>query len=151
MVMWGHFGRSTFEISKPNIMKKLLISLALLSFVATTAHAQLAIENKIEVRLICGGDEDALTWINKREVNISYYVVEFASNNNDFQILQTTRARGNTNFCTMYSLPLEFIQQEMAGYFRVTTVEMGGARHVSQAIYFDPIVSSKDTNVIAVR
>ena len=132
-------------------MKKLLISLALLSVVATTAQAQLAIENKIELRLVCGDDENALSWINKREVNISYYLVEFATNNQNYQIVQSTRARGNTNFTTTYSLPMDYLEPETDGYFRITLVEMGGKRIHSQSIYYNPNQTDKEISVIAVR
>ncbi len=131
-------------------MKKLIITIALLISVITTIKAQRAIENKIEIRVEVNKDEALLTWVNKREVNTSYYIVEFADEQGKYNILTTRKAFNNTLYHNTYEFSIGTIMPNEKGYYRIVAVLMGGVRVYSEALIYDPYVEKIDQKWIAI-
>ncbi len=117
--------------------------------ISFNANAQSSINNSIEFN-VNGTDECPIfTWTNKREVNTSYYNIEYSYDNMNFSVIANVKAIGNSIFKTSYMYSNLCKKPESTTYYRVVLVLMGGERIVSTSIPKLPLDSTINENVIA--
>ena len=132
-------------------MKTILLPLAIIwnMVISFNANAQSSINNSIEFN-VNGTDECPIfTWTNKREVNTSYYNIEYSYDNMNFSVIANVKAIGNSIFKTSYMYSNLCKKPESTTYYRVVLVLMGGERIVSTSIPKLPLDSTINENVIA--
>lgn len=117
--------------------------------ISFNANAQSSINNSIEFN-VNGTDECPIfTWTNKREVNTSYYNIEYSYDNMNFSVIANVKAIGNSIFKTSYMYSNLCKKPECTTYYRVVLVLMGGERIVSTSIPKLPLDTTVNENVIA--
>jgi hypothetical protein len=76
--------------------------------------------------------ESLITWTTVKEVNTSYFVVEMSIDGTHFTTVKTIQAAGNALFGGSYQHTE--ISANINSYYRITLVDMNGARSSSQVI-----------------
>lgn len=117
--------------------------------ISFNANAQSSVNNSIEFN-VNGTDECPIfTWTNKKEVNTSYYNIEYSYDNMNFSVIANVKAIGNSIFKTSYMYSNLCKKPESTTYYRVVLVLMGGERIVSTSIPKYPMDTTINENVIA--
>lgn len=132
-------------------MKTILLPLAIIwnMVISFNANAQSSVNNSIEFN-VNGTDECPIfTWTNKKEVNTSYYNIEYSYDNMNFSVIANVKAIGNSIFKTSYMYSNLCKKPESTTYYRVVLVLMGGERIVSTSIPKYPMDTTINENVIA--
>ncbi len=151
--MYRRISPCTFELSNKTkkIMKTLLITIAIIwnMFISNNSNAQSSIINNVDFTV--NGTEECpiFNWDNKKEVNTSYYSIEYSYDNMNFNIIACIKAVGNSNFKTNYMYSNLCKKPESTTYFRVVLVLMGGERIVSSAKSIIGVDTTINQNVIA--
>ncbi len=135
-------------------MKTLIFSIAfVLNLIASVeVNAQHPVNNNIQFKVEGKAECPVLVWNNKKEMNTSYYIIEYSYDNINYKTLSTRKALGQSNFPTNYSfshvLDSNFNPNQMR-YYRVVLVLMGGNRLFSETKAFIPIDTTIDQTIIA--
>ncbi len=132
-------------------MKTILLPLAIIwnMVISFNANAQSSVNNSIEFN-VNGTDECPIfTWTNKKEVNTSYYNIEYSYDNMNFSVIANVKAIGNSIFKTSYMYSNLCKKPESTTYYRIVLVLMGGERIVSTSIPKYPMDTTINENVIA--
>lgn len=132
-------------------MKTLLFTIALLLnlYSSIDAYAQNGTNNSIELKIDGTEECPVFVWYNKKEVNTSYYQLEYSYNNTNFTPITTRKALGSSNFPTNYTFSGPCKMQESTIYYRVVLVLMGGERIISESKAAIIVDSTINQNAIA--
>ena len=132
-------------------MKTLLLTIAIIwnLMISNSANAQSSIINNVDFNI--NGTEECpiFIWSNKKEVNTSYYTIEYSYDNMNFNIIASVKALGSSNFKTNYMYSNICKKPENTTYYRVVLVLMGGERIVSPTKSVVLIDTTNNQNVIA--
>ncbi len=137
-----------------NSMKTLIISIAIYIslFASVEVKAQHTVNNNLQFKVEGSADCPILVWNNKKEMNTSYYIIEYSFDNINYKTLSTRKALGQSNFPANYSfshiLDSNSNPNQMR-YYRVVLVLMGGNRLFSETKAYIPVDTTLDQNVIA--
>ncbi len=162
-VMYRDFDGCTFELSirhkkrnhlNLNSMKTLIFSIAfVLNLIASVeVNAQHTVNNNLQFKVEGTADCPLLLWNNKKEMNTSYYIIEYSFDNINYKTLCTRKALGQSNFPANYSFSHVLdsnVTLNQMRYYRVVLVLMGGNRLYSETKAYIPVDSTLDQNVIA--
>lgn len=85
----------------------------------------------------------------QKEVNTSYYNIEYSYDNMNFSVIANVKAIGNSIFKTSYMYSNLCKKPESTTYYRIVLVLMGGERIVSTSIPKYPMDTTINENVIA--
>jgi len=93
-------------------------------------------------------DELSLSWTADKEVNIRWYILERSVNGEDFTVLAMIPARNNYAYKSRYEVDDAeiLLQTGMEVRYRLKTVDMNGAQHVSSLVIkkeADGLISSR--------
>lgn len=117
--------------------------------ISNSANAQSSIINNVDFNI--NGTEECpiFIWSNKKEVNTSYYTIEYSYDNMNFNIITSVKALGSSNFKTNYMYSNLCKKPESTTYYRVVLVLMGGERIISPSKSVVMIDTTINQNVIA--
>ena len=137
-----------------NSMKTLIISIALVLNLLASKEviAQHPVNNNLQFKVEGTSDCPLLYWNNKKEINTSYYIIEYSLDNINYTTLCTRKALGQSNFPVNYSFSHILdnnINKNQMRYYRVVLVLMGGNRLFSETKAYIPADTTLDQNVIA--
>lgn len=136
-------------------MKTFVLSLlfVLNLFSSTPVKAQHPVNNNIVFKVEGTEDYPMLVWINKKEINTSYYIVEYSFDNINFNTLFTRNAVGSSNFPVKYNychiIDKKNNSNTQMRYYRIVLVLMGGSRLFSETKAYIPIDPTLDLEIIA--
>lgn len=132
-------------------MKTLLITIAIIwnIMISNSANAQSSIINNVDFTI--NGTEECpiFIWNNKKEVNTSYYSIEYSYDNMNFNIIANVKAVGSSNFKTNYMYSSLCKKPECTTYYRIVLVLMGGERIVATSKSVVIVDTTINQNVIA--
>jgi hypothetical protein len=133
-------------------MKTLLLTIALLInvYVSIDAQAQSGYINNMNLKVDGSEEYPILIWNNKKEMNTSYYILEYSYDNINFNTITTRKAIGNSNFPTNYNYSFICKKAESTTYYRIVLVLMGGERIISETKTYLVSDESINQNIIAV-
>lgn len=133
-------------------MKTLLLTIALLMNLYGTmnANAQQGFMNNINLKIDGSEEYPILAWNNKKEMNTSYYILEYSYDNINFNTITTRKAVGNSNFQTNYNYTFICRKAQSTTYYRIVLVLMGGERIISETKSLLVPEDSLNQNVIAI-
>ncbi len=132
-------------------MKTLLLTIALFVnvFSFIEVQAQSPINNNIDLKIEGSEECPIITWTNRKEVNTSYYTIEYSYDNINFSTIANRKALGSSNFPTTYLYNNICKKPENITYYRIVLVLMGGERIISASKPYLTADSTINQNVIA--
>jgi hypothetical protein len=117
-------------------MKALTTSVLLFTtlFTSIDLGAQVKVGKYKEPSIQVSNDEgeSLITWTTNKEVNTSYFLVEISTDSIHFTTVKTLPAAGNSLFGITYEHAE--ISTNPEAYYRITLVDMNGARTSSQVV-----------------
>ncbi len=135
-------------------MKTLTCSIALVLnlLLSIVSLAQHPVNNNIQLKVEGNNDCPIISWNNKKEMNTSYYLIEYSFDNMNYKTLTSRKALGQSNFQVNYNFAHVLDSNDDISkmrYYRVTLVLMGGNRIYSETKAYIPIDSTINKNIIA--
>lgn len=109
-------------------MKKTNIILAIALFATTIATAQ---HNSISAMFATNHNQERITFVLPSETNVAQYRIEASNDSNNYTVVATIPAKGNTVFSRTYNFNMYTSDKK---YYRVAAVNMQGTTQYSNIL-----------------
>lgn len=130
--MYRSINTKTNTNDMKNLTTTILLFTALMTSVSLRAQVKASRYNEPYPQVSGAGSETVIIWTTVKEVNSRYFLVETSADSLHFIPAKTVPAAGSSVFARTYRE--DDIVNDSAVYFRVTLVDMNGARFSSEVI-----------------